>query len=94
MPAPIVENMSAFFADFAVQAEFNGDTASVILDQNDEDVLQGQLQSTAYRMLYSATDFPTLAHGCAVTVDGAGFMVHTVSLLDDGAIKRALLYKP
>jgi hypothetical protein len=87
------ESLATYFADFGIQAVFNGDTALVLLDQHDEDVLQGRAQSTAYVMTLATADFPDLGHGDAVTIDGTNYQVHLVDLLDDGALKQAKVYR-
>jgi hypothetical protein len=87
-------DIPALFADSPDEAEYGGESARVLFDQHDEEILQGHAQSTAYRMTYAATVFAQLRRGDALTVNGEDFMVQNVRLLDDGALKVAILYRP
>lgn len=90
-----VENTAAFmqFSDFGVTAEFGSQRAVVIFDAPDSTLLGDHVQTTDYAILYQATDLVDLAHGDWVVVSGDEYECVSVSNVDDGAFKRALLQK-
>lgn len=86
------ENTAAFLADFGLSATVGAVTATVLLDQPDEEVLSGRAMSRAYDMTYRVADFPTLARGDAVTVAAASYTVYSPPRrLDDGVFAVARL---
>lgn len=94
------EDMSVFFnaAEFAVLATFTppGEaplTASVMLDQPDEDILAGRASSTEYQITLPEASFPGIGRGMKVTIAGADYQVREVRVLMDGALKSVTLSK-
>ncbi len=88
-----VESLDAFLADFGVIAELGSMRATVVLDAPDANVLGDRAQSTAYAIVFKASDLAGLNHGDAIVVDGKDYSVITVSNIDDGAFKRAALQR-
>lgn len=93
--APAVD-LSPFFqlADFAVAASFGAQTAQVLLDAPDLELLGDAVQSREYAITYAATQLTGLKTGETLTVEGVSYQVREVSALDDGALMRATLTKP
>ena len=87
------EDLTAFFnaSDFAVTAVFGAESAQVILDRPDLEIMAGRVQSTEYLMTYPATVFSALADGDSITIDGSDYSVREVRALDDGRIKQAIV---
>ena len=85
----LTENLDAFFADFGVPAQYGAQTATVLLDMPDGEVLSGRMLSVGYAITYRATDLVGLKHNDAITVNGAAYVVNEVKNLDDGALKHA-----
>jgi hypothetical protein len=89
------EDTGAFFSqdDFAVQLIWGAETADVILDAPDEQIIDGRVLSREYAITYESADLVGLTGGQAVTVDGIGYTVREVTALDDGKVMRATLRK-
>jgi hypothetical protein len=89
------EDLGAFFsqADFAVPLTWGAETANVILDAPDEQLIDGRVLSREYAIIYESADLVGLTGGQAVTVGGIGYTVREVTALDDGKIVRATLRK-
>lgn len=89
------EDLAAFFstADFAVSATFGAQTAQVLLDQPDEELLDGRVLSREYAITYRADQLTGLKGGDAITVDGIAYTVREVGALQDGKIMQARLRK-
>lgn len=90
------EDMTAFFADFAVTASFTpktgaAETAQVILDAPSDLILGGEMISTDYRITFPASSLPAIAAGNLGTVDGVDYIVREITLTGDGKIKVARL---
>lgn len=85
------EDMSLFFAEFGVEAVFGAATATVLLDKPDAEIFDGAAIANDPVITYATTDLTGLAHGSAITVDGASFKVREVNLVDDGKLTRARL---
>jgi hypothetical protein len=88
------EDLTLFFADFGVTAVSGLVSAQVIFDALGMDILSGRVQSTTYEMTYRTSDFPALAYGDSVTINGVVYQVHGSNTLDDGQISKALLEIP
>jgi hypothetical protein len=92
-------DLSVLFADFGLAASWMPPGATVplasnvILDAPDQTILSGALQSREYAMTYISTDFPGLAYGNAVTVDGTDYEVRAVAAEHDGKLSIATLSK-
>ncbi len=89
------EDLVAFFseADFALPATYGAQTASVILDQPDEQILSGAVLSREYAITYRSTQLTGLKSDDAITVDGVAYTVREVLALGDGKIMLATLRK-
>ncbi|MGH8700062.1 MAG: head-tail joining protein [Burkholderiales bacterium] len=96
------EDLSVFFqfADFALEASWTPSaggapqTAQVLLDAPDEQLLEGAVQSRDYAITYAVTQLTGLKPGETLSVDGVSYTVREVAALDDGAVLRATLTKP
>ncbi|HTH40262.1 MAG TPA: hypothetical protein VL968_05690 [Rhodocyclaceae bacterium] len=89
----MTEDLSVFFADLGVTAVYGTQTAKVLMDEPDEDVLSGRMISTGYAITYAATDLAGLKHNDAIIVDGTDYQVVSVRKQDDGKLIRATLQK-
>lgn len=95
------ENLATFFstADFAVTATWTPSgggaqqTAQVILDTPDEELIDGRVLSREYVITYRADQLTGLKGGETVTVSGTAYTVREVTALEDGQILRASLRK-
>ena len=87
------QDIPSLYREHGVPAQFGDQLATVILDIDDAEVLGNRVQSTNYKIRYAATDFDDLSHGNLVTVAGVQYSVITVSFIDDGAEKTALLQR-
>lgn len=95
------ENLAAFFstADFAVTATWTPSaggaqqTAQVLLDQPDEEILDGRVFSREYAILYRIDQLIGLKPGEVITVDGIAYTVREAGALQDGKILRATMRK-
>lgn len=64
-------------------------TAAVLFDRPDGDVLSKRVQSTGYKMTFPATQFVGIKRGDAVTIATINYSVLEVNSMDDGAIFEA-----
>ena len=87
------EALDAYFVDFGVTAVYGAQTATVLLDMPDADVLGGRMISAGYLITYRATDLAGLKHGDILTVAGVAYQVNEVRKLDDGALIQAGLQR-
>lgn len=87
------EDLSPFFADYAITALIDDRSVSVILNKEGLEVLSGRAQTVDYMMYYRTADFPDLEHGKQVFVDGANYMVIQSQLEGDGQISCAKLQR-
>ena len=87
------ENLSVFFdpAEFASAASWGSLTANVILSSPTEDLLGGRATGVAYEAVMSGQDFPAIARGEEIAVEGVTYRVREVRRDADGALKRLLL---
>jgi hypothetical protein len=85
------EDTSALFRDFGVTVTHGARTARAILDQPTTAMLDGGLAITDYQITLAADELATLGTGDTVSIGGAAYTVREVYLLDDGAMKRAVL---
>lgn len=93
------EDITVFFADFGVTASLTpsggGDTetATVIFDSPDEEILGGQSLSREYQIIYATGDLPSAATGETVTIAAVNYYFRDVRVLDDGRLTMAMLSK-
>ncbi|MDQ3562857.1 MAG: hypothetical protein M3436_01530 [Pseudomonadota bacterium] len=95
------ENLAAFFstADFAASATWTPSgggaqqTAEVILDTPDQELVDGRVLSREYVITYRADQFVGIKGAETVTVSGTAYTVREVTALEDGQIMRASLRK-
>jgi hypothetical protein len=95
------EDVAAFFsvADFALTATWTPSaggpqqTAQVILDAPDEEIIGGRVVSRDYAITYRSDQLTGFKSGETVTVDAIAYTVREVTALDDGKIVRATLKK-
>jgi hypothetical protein len=85
----LAEDLTVFFADHGVAAVFSGQTATVLFDRPDAEILGGRVQTTGYVITFPANVFTTLAPGSTVTVAGVAYTVQQIRMIDDGAILQA-----
>ena len=91
----IVEDLSAFLADFGVPCVFGSSSFVALFDQDDDvlDLPRAGALSRQYAITYR-TDQATLTRGQAGTVAGVAYTVREVPRqVDDGAFSRCLLTK-
>jgi len=89
------ENLSVFFstAGFGLSVT-SGDYSGVgILDMPSEIIADGVVLTTDYRLLVKTSDFPALARGSSMTVDGTAYTVREPMLIDDGKITQVMLMR-
>jgi hypothetical protein len=84
------EDMSVFFADFGVPAVFGAQSATVILDQPDGQIFDGQLVTGDPSMVYISGELEGLAKGGVVTIDGTDYRVtQPPERVQDGKLMQA-----
>ena len=94
---PFQEDLTPYFADFGLVANYGDLQTLVILDEPDREVLSGRVTSTEYLMTYPTASFPGLAHGDQVSivrVNGTRsdeYNVIAVNKQSDGVISIATL---
>lgn len=90
------ENLSAFFTDFATQAQYEGSLYNVIFESPDHFafVEPGTVIAAAYSILYRTGDLDGLADGDSIVIDGHTYQVtEGPRAVDDGKVTRALLMR-
>lgn len=96
------EDLSVFFpggdcaalpATWAPSSGGAQQSAQVLLDAPDAELIDGSVRSREYAITYRATQWVGLKTGETVTVNGLTYTVREVSALDDGALVRATLSK-
>lgn len=89
----IVEDPAIFLADFGVSVTTGAVSGTGILDMPGEAILDGMVISTDYSLRCEASKFGSLAWGSSITVNGTGYTVREVKLLDDGLFCEITLQK-
>lgn len=89
----LVEDLSAFFADFSVVAQYGTLSGPVLLDAPEHDVLNGMATTRAYSMTYQAAQFSGLQHGDQIKIGDKNYSVIAVNSQDDGALRVATLQR-
>jgi hypothetical protein len=92
-------DLAAFFDadEFAVTATWHpsdfsdSQSALVILDSPDEDILGGMGQSTEYRIQYAAGQLAGLKRGEELVIGAYSYDVREVRAIDDGQVVEASL---
>jgi hypothetical protein len=89
------EDLDVFFstAGFGLSVTSGATTAVGILDMPSEIIADGVVLTTDYKLLVKTSDFPSLARGSAITVDGTNYTVREPMLIDDGKITQVFLMK-
>lgn len=93
------EDIAVFFEDFGVTASLTpsggGDTetAIVIFDAPDEEILGGQSLSREYLITYASGNLPSAASGETVTISSLDYYIRDVRKIDDGSVIEARLSK-
>ncbi|MFH0344437.1 MAG: hypothetical protein ACHBNF_20475 [Chromatiales bacterium] len=95
------ESLAAFFstADFAVTATWtpsgggSQQTAQVLLDTPDEEILDGRALSREYAITYRVDQLVGFKTGEIVTVDGIAYTVREARAMEDGKVMQATLSK-
>lgn len=88
------EDLSAFFDDFAIDFEWQGQTAKGLLDQATF-VIQGQVLSVNNKDLTLHKPhnvFPEMEPQDIVKIDGVSYKVRRIVAADDGAVDAVSLY--
>lgn len=94
---PFAEDISPYFADFGLVANYGDLQTLVILDEPDREILNGRVTSTEYSMTYPTAAFKALAHGDQVSITRADgtradeYNVIAVNKQSDGTISIATL---
>ncbi len=68
-------------------------SAQVLLDAPDAELIDGAVRSREYAITYAANQLAGLKTGETVTVNALAYTVREVAALDDGALMRATLAK-
>jgi len=89
----MTEDLTLYFADFGVEAVAGDARARVLRWAPDSDIMAQRVQTTGHAITYITADFPDLAHGDLIAVEGEEFEVQTVSNIDDGATRVAELQR-
>jgi riboflavin synthase alpha subunit len=87
------ENLDVFLADFGVSVTAGAVSGLGILDAPGELVAGGMVMTVEYMITAKASDFGTLAHGTAITVDGVAYTVRQVQPISDGRFVEIVLTK-
>ena len=88
-----VEDRTAFFADFGITATVGAESALVILDEPDHEIMHGMVATTAYAMTFDAAHFTALKYGDTVTINAVAYTVINVNNQTDGGIRVATLQR-
>jgi hypothetical protein len=84
------EDISLFFADFGVEAVFGELTTSVLLDEPDNAIFEGQLIAADASITYATGELEGLQKGSSLTIDGNAYKVTEPPMkIDDGKLMRA-----
>jgi len=89
------ENLDVFFstAGFGLSVTSGAYSGVGILDMPSEIIADGVVLTTDYRLLVKTSDFPVLARGSSMTVDGTAYTVREPMLIDDGKITQVMLMR-
>lgn len=87
----ITENLDTFLSDFGVAVVLGSVSGLGILDQPDQTLGGGLVQSTQYALTAKASVVGGAKAGDPITVGGIAYKVREVTKLDDGAFCRLLL---
>jgi hypothetical protein len=89
------ENLDVFFstAGFGLSVTSGAYSGVGILDMPSEIIADGVVLTTDYRLLVKTSDFPALARGSSMTVDGTAYTVREPMLIDDGKITQVMLMR-
>lgn len=85
------DDLTPFFAEFAINASWNGQLAKVILNEPTEDILGGRAQSASYTATLPSNVFQGISRGAIVQIGALTYRVNEVRTLSDGALKRLTL---
>lgn len=94
MPRP--DDLARFFVfdEFASHATWGDLETAVIFDAPTEEILGGRGLSNEYTALLPAVEFPGIARGDSVAIDGISYTLReNPRLVEDGALKRITLTK-
>jgi hypothetical protein len=92
----MAENLDCFFQDdlISVAVVFGLVTTVGVLDQPDEQLAGGLVQSAHYELLVKTAAFGTVpVAGNAITVDGVAYTVNSFFKIDDGKLAKIGLSK-
>ena len=87
----MIEDLSAFFADFGVTVTYGSQTALAVFESPDGDMLGGRMISTGYAIRYKSGDLVGLKHNDTLSINGVGYRVNEVRLMFDGLTVRTAL---
>lgn len=87
------ENLSVFLYDFGVPVVSGAYSGSGIIDMPSEIIAGGMVLTTDYQLTVNTSDFPTLARGDAITVEGVAYTVREARMADDGKFTNVFLSK-
>jgi len=93
-----VEDLPAFFADFAVTVMAGNLSTQAFFDAPDESVLGDRVTSSQYAITFIAGTLGALVYLSAVSVSGTPdgqfdgpYRVRTVNSIEDGRMQRVIL---
>lgn len=93
------EDLAVLFADFGVAATWTPSTggaqqtATVIFDQPDIDLVSGMILSRDYKIVLPTSSFAGIDNGEVITVAGIPYTVREMRQQDDGALKELAVMK-
>ena len=87
------EDLSLFFADFAVPVTAGPISGPGILDMPTEIVADGTVLTTDYRLTVLTSDFGHLIYGDTVLIDNTTYTVRETMQLDDGKLSAIMLMR-
>ena len=85
----MIEDLNAFFTDFAVPVTYGAQTSLAIFDQPDAEILNGRMVSRQYSIRFPVGTFAGLKHGDNVFVSGLRYYIQEVTTESDGLITLA-----
>lgn len=92
---PWRDDVKSAFADlldeFGVEVSIRGTYGRALYEQPGKAVLGGMQLSSDYAIEYDPDEFPSVAYGQSVMVDGKEFSIREDSPSDDGFTRRAVL---